>query len=123
MAFSSWSSRTNSDVRSPRTLGQNGSANLVSDGTKLADQIRRYAVNKVIEPARIKGEHEIVLRAGDVHRDLGLRNRLPAVCAALGANLFLKLASIELLRESGPANGASKAFTYNLSPTPHQNGR
>src|SRR5882724_7298974 len=81
---------------------------------KLADRIRSHVMKNLIVPARRDGKIDIVVRAGDVHRELGLRNRLPAVCAALGANVFLKLASVELTSASGPSNGATTEFTFKL---------
>lgn len=84
------------------------------DKTKLADRIRAHAIKNVIDPARKMGKEEVRIKAGDIHRDLRLQNRLPAVCAALGSNIFLKLASVSLTDESGPANGATKEFTYRI---------
>jgi len=44
---------------------------------KLADQIRQQVLQTQIEPARRNARTEITLRTGDVHKALGLRNRLP----------------------------------------------
>jgi hypothetical protein len=97
----------------PNVVGQPGTGHRIPE-KKLSDTIRQYVLSTIIEPARKGGQHQIVLRAGEVHRDLRLRNRLPAVCAALGSNLFMKLASVELVRVSGPANGSTTEFTYRL---------
>jgi hypothetical protein len=79
-----------------------------------AERIRQYVLDSIISPARARGERELSVRAGNVHRDLGLRNRLPAVCGALGATVFSKMASVEVVRVSGPANGATTEFTFRL---------
>ena len=49
----------------------------------LADEIREYAFREFIEPAQKQGEKRIKIRAGDVHKKMGLRNIMPAVCGAL----------------------------------------
>ena len=82
---------------------------------KLADQIRRWVNENCIQPARQSGRSEVVVRAGDVHRDMHLKNRLPAVCAALGSGIFLRLASVKEKKVDGPANGATTAFSFVLS--------
>lgn len=81
---------------------------------ELADRIRRHVVDEFIAPAKHKGKSDVSVRAGDVHRDLGLRNRLPAVCAALGSSIFLKVAGVQLANVSGPANGASTVYVFKV---------
>jgi len=78
----------------------------------LADQIRDYVIESVVKPARTRGDKEITVRAGDVHRALNLRNRLPAVCAALGSGIFLHRASVRRKKVEGPANGSNTEFTF-----------
>jgi hypothetical protein len=81
---------------------------------ELAGMIRQHVLDNVIVPARARGEREVSVRAGEIHRHLGLRNRLPAVCAALGATVFSEMASVKVARVSGPANGATTEFTFQL---------
>ncbi len=54
----------------------------------LAERIRRYALDHYVEPARLAQERTVTIRAGDVHRNLGLTCRVPAVCSALASTLF-----------------------------------
>ena len=51
---------------------------------RLADRVRRFAFEHYVSMARARGFVEVEIRAGDVHRAMGLANRMPAVCAALG---------------------------------------
>lgn len=80
----------------------------------LADQIRQFALLNYIEPARSRGETVVSIRAGDIHSQMGLSARLPAVCAALGSNKFESMCGIERLSVQGPLNGASTVFTFKL---------
>jgi hypothetical protein len=81
---------------------------------QLARQIRDYVLKHLVEPARARGETEIVVRSGDVHRSLDLRNRLPAVCAVLGSQIFRDLAKVQPVSVSGPANGATTEFRFGI---------
>jgi 5-methylcytosine-specific restriction enzyme B len=79
-----------------------------------ADRIRAFAIDRYIAPARLGGQSRIVIRAGDVHRDLGLANAMPAVCSAIGSKLFCTEAGVMLLSRQGPANGANVYFEFAL---------
>jgi len=46
-----------------------------------ADGIRSYVNRVFIEPARLSGSITVRVNAGDVHRDMALVNRMPAVCS------------------------------------------
>ena len=46
------------------------------------DDIRGY-IQKQKEIAKMAGKSELVLRSGDVHNDLGLKQRHPQVCNAM----------------------------------------
>jgi len=81
---------------------------------KRADLIREYVLKNYIDPSRARGQKEITIRAGDVHRAMDLRDAMPAVASALGANKFLEFAGIELIRREGPQNGANLFFTFRI---------
>ena len=53
-----------------------------------ADDVRDYVFEHYIRPARESGEKSVVVRVSDVHSALRCTNRLPLVCAALGAMKF-----------------------------------
>lgn len=80
-----------------------------------ADHIRQFVVDHYITPARAEGRVEITVRAGDIHRSMGLSNAMPAVCSAIGSNKFSELAHVSLLNRTGPANGSNVYFTFVLS--------
>ena len=73
----------------------------------LADQIRQYVLESIVVPARENGQSQIRIRAGDVHRAMGLSNRMPAVCGALDADKFYAQSGATLITRSGPKQGAN----------------
>jgi hypothetical protein len=79
-----------------------------------ADDVRSYCKGNIIEPARKRGEKEVAIRAGDIHSAMGYRNRMPLVCAALGAKKFEEIVDIERVSLTGPANGANATFTFQI---------
>lgn len=81
----------------------------------LADDIREFVFAKYIKPARQSGVSEVRVRAGDIHKEMGLSQRLPAVCAAIGAQKFEKQYGILLVNREGPANGCNAYFTFKLA--------
>lgn len=82
-----------------------------------ADDIRRFVIDRYIEPARSRGEARITVKAGDVHREMGLSNALPAVCGAIGSNKFSTEADATEIAREGPANGSTVLFTFELGKT------
>lgn len=79
-----------------------------------SDEVREYCKINIIEPARVTGERQVVIRAGDIHTKMGYRNRMPLVCAALGAKKFEAIASVERVSLTGPTNGANAIFTFRI---------
>jgi hypothetical protein len=82
----------------------------------LANQIRQHASRNFVQPARHRGDHVVKVVVGDVHRDMKLRERIPAVCSALKSQLFLRENSLTLEQQEGPPSGQSPKviFTYRL---------
>ena len=83
------------------------------EAERLADRIRRFAFEYYVSIALARGLMEVEIRAGDVHRAMGLANRMPAVCAALGAP-FAVLHGLRLIDRKGPAQGAGVVFRYQM---------
>src|ERR1700721_3007999 len=83
-----------------------------------ANRIRQFTVDRYIVPAVAAGRDEITIRAGDVHREMGLTNAMPAVCSALGSRKFDEYANITRSALVGPANGANVYFTFKLEARP-----
>jgi 5-methylcytosine-specific restriction enzyme B len=80
-----------------------------------ADDIRRFVIARYIEPARAKGEQRVSVRAGDVHRAMGLSNAMPAVCSAIGSGRFLVDAGVAEAGREGPFNSSTVVFTFDLN--------
>jgi 5-methylcytosine-specific restriction enzyme B len=79
-----------------------------------ADEVRQFCKDNIIEQARRNGKNQVEIRAGDIHKDMGYRNRMPLVCAALGAKKFEEMACVERLSITGPSNGANAIFTFRI---------
>ena len=82
----------------------------------LAERIRRYALDQYVEPARLAQERTVTIRAGDLHRELGLTSRVPPVCSALASTLFQRLAGVTLTERSGPRQSTTTQFRYRVEP-------
>ena len=80
----------------------------------LADRIREYVYMQYVAPARKKGTGTITIRAGDVHGEMELNNRLPAVCGALTTNKFQEQHGVRLVNRTGPNQGANVLLTFEL---------
>lgn len=86
-----------------------------SPDLSLADRIRAYVFNNYIQQAKADGQETVTVRAGDVHRDMGLSSSMPSVCSAIGGHRFTKTANVVLVDRKGPTNGANVYFTYSLN--------
>jgi 5-methylcytosine-specific restriction protein B len=81
-----------------------------------ADEVRAHCARRYIEPARKRGDATVSIRAGDVHDQMGYRNRYPLVCSALGAALFEQMCRIRRVSVEGPLNGANTTLKFKLLP-------
>lgn len=79
----------------------------------LVDNIRRYIFQRYIKPSVERGEKSITLRAGDIHNEMRLHGRIPAVCNALGSKK-----SIELFNMWLEESGYKKIVTLTKTITP-----
>lgn len=80
----------------------------------LADRVREFVYRKYLSPARRAGRAEIEIRAGDVHRMMGLSRRLPAVCSALTPKKFAAQYRLQIIDRRGPKEGANVFFRFKL---------
>jgi 5-methylcytosine-specific restriction protein B len=81
---------------------------------KPSERIAQHIVSCHLLPAWKKKLDRITLRAGNIHSELGLRNRMPAVCSVLGSQRFQLMTGAELIDRGGPHNGANAVFTFRL---------
>ena len=82
----------------------------------LAEVVRQEVIDHWFTPARSRGEREVTVVSGDVHKQLGLQNRHPAVCGALTyrRDEFAQRANVELIRIVGRNPGNTTEFVYRL---------
>ncbi|MFZ0816266.1 MAG: hypothetical protein WAM78_12150 [Candidatus Sulfotelmatobacter sp.] len=80
--------------------------------TSSSDTIRRHAYQKYVSQARRRKEKTVAINVGQVHRELGLTNRIPLVCAALGSRKFLIEHGLRVVTRTGPRSGQSTTVTY-----------
>jgi hypothetical protein len=76
------------------------------------DAIRSYAVRQYVAAARRRGEKRVRIVAGDVHRALKLKNRVPNVCSALTSRIFLEENHLAIEDVSGPPSGMGTRMIY-----------
>ena len=62
-----------------------------------AERIRQYLCSQV-DSARARGDRTLAFRAGDVHKAIGLENRMPNVCQVLRGRLFRETCRVEFVR-------------------------
>lgn len=79
-----------------------------------SDDVRNYCKDNIVDPARDRGESKVVIRDGDIHTTMRYKNRMPLVCAALGAKKFEEIAGVQRLSLTGPTNGANAIFTFRI---------
>lgn len=72
-----------------------------------SDDVREYVERRYIDDSRKKGVRRFTVNAGEVHRGLGLQNRVPLVCIALQSQRFLDRHGLKLVEKTGPASGLS----------------
>jgi hypothetical protein len=83
-----------------------------------ADAIRKFTRDHYILPAKKRGDGSVTIRVGDIHREMKLTSRVPAVCQALGSRIFLSENGLKLESRQGPPSGQSSTvvFTYRWEP-------
>lgn len=84
----------------------------------LADRIREYVRINYVEPAKRAGTTEVTVRAGDVHRQMGLQDQVPVVCDALDTDIFRDRNGLEVVRREGPRHGPNRRdfFCFVVAP-------
>jgi hypothetical protein len=84
----------------------------------LAERIRSFVCERYVEPARRGGASELSLTSGEVHREMGLSNRMPSVCGALRGRRLEERCRIELVEEVRSVrvreNSATNRFVYRV---------
>ncbi len=76
-----------------------------------ANEIRHFLCQKYFDPARKRSETLVTLRAGDIHREMGLKNRVPSVCQVMESKLLEKEAGVKVSSKQGPPSGRGTTLT------------
>jgi hypothetical protein len=80
----------------------------------LADEIREFVYEFYIVPARKQGAARVTVRAGDIHKRMGLSGRMPAVCGAIETQKFQEKYDVRLVERKGPKQGANVYFIFEV---------
>ena len=80
-----------------------------------ADEIRRYALENYVMPWRESGNETLAIRAGDVEREMALRQATPNVCSALEGRKFQAQANLVLASREGPRRSTTTTYYYRQS--------
>lgn len=81
---------------------------------KLAENIREFVKINYLDPARQSGHQTVAFRASEIHKAMGLQQRFPAVCEAIDTDIFIEYASVVLHKRTGPHQGPSALWTFDL---------
>ena len=77
-----------------------------------ADRIRRHGKERYVLAARNRGDKRFSIQVGDIVRELGLIDRVPAVCSALKTRKFLEDNKLRRVETVGPKSGQSTTVVY-----------
>ncbi|SRR5258708_5623635 len=88
-----------------------------------AHSIREYLRNRYFEPARRRRETLVTLRAGDIHKELGLRNRVPNVCQVMESRILEREAGVKVSAKQGPPSGRGTTLTVTYAVSPEAPSR
>jgi hypothetical protein len=88
-------------------------------------RVKEFVRLEYVEPALRRGDSKLEIVAGNVHKSLGLNNRVPIVCQALKSRDFLDRNHLEIERIEGPPSGQGTRvkLTYRLMDKPSQSVR
>jgi len=86
------------------------------DRANIVDPVREEAIKYYFEPARERGDNQVVIVAHEIQKRLPLPNRYPAVCNALEdkKGVLQQKANIELVDIIGKNPSSATQFIYRL---------
>jgi len=79
-----------------------------------ADEIRDYAYEQFIKPARAKGLSVVAIASRDIHDGLSLDQKFPNVCQALSGEIFYSKYRLSIPEILGPNPSSTTIFVYRL---------
>lgn len=77
----------------------------------LTDDIRKYII-AILDNARENGKEYLDLRSGDIHKEMGLKDRLPSVCGAMESIPVFKYT---VIKDTPSGKSSTKVLRYFLS--------
>jgi hypothetical protein len=94
-------------------------------GKNGSSAIRDYVASRYVEDAKRKSLRRFSVNAGEVHRSLGLQNRVPQVCNALQSSKFLNENGLRIVEKTGPPSGLSTSvtITYEIAGNGRESNR
>lgn len=75
------------------------------------EEVRDY-IRCLITTAQNQGEHHLILKSGDVHKDLNMKNGMPTVCSAMRS--LDGLQKYEVVEQPPKGNGSRLILKYLL---------
>ena len=79
-----------------------------------ADAIREYVFDHYVEPARTVGTATVSVTAGQIQSGMQLKDRLPAVCFAIGSLRFESTYRVKVRPVPIPLNSSTTEFTIEI---------
>ena len=80
----------------------------------LNNRIREHVNREHIVPARARNASTVTLRSGDIHHEMGLENRMPAVCSAIDARKFEEQYRVQRSRREGPKQSSTVVWQFGV---------
>jgi hypothetical protein len=90
-------------------------------GMTLDDKIRKYVLERKVEPARAQGEEMITLFAREIHAEMHLPAPIRAVESALDGPGFAAYAGVRLLERSGRKGSPKAKWVFAIVAGPEEN--
>jgi len=82
-----------------------------------AEEIRAYIMKQYINPCRENGIKQVRLRSGNIHKELGLKNKFPSVCQVIDGKIFQERAGLKLLTRKGPEKSSTVEWLFQIEDT------
>jgi excisionase family DNA binding protein len=80
----------------------------------LAEKIREHVYTRKVVPAKKQGQKQVTVKAGMIHDEMGLSNRVPAVCGGLDANKFVDTYPVKISGRRGPHQGRTAEWDIEI---------
>jgi len=82
--------------------------------TATAEEIRQFVDITYFKPARRAAKRRVTVVALNVHNDMRLDNRMPAVCSALDAKIVEAKYGVSLIKRSGPRQSSTATWVFEI---------